>query len=456
MKNYDAVIIGFGKGGKTLAGALANQGKQVALIEKSKQMYGGTCINVACIPTKALKEQSLLSYKLGGSFEEKSERYEEAINRKDALTTKLRNKNYHMLADRDNVIVYDGVASFVDEHIIKISDDNGSEEIFGSEIFINTGSRPFIAPVEGLAASKHMYVSETLLDLKKLPAHLVIIGGGYIGLEFAMIYSGFGSSVTIIQDGDKFIPREDGEVAEAVYQTMSDRGIRIIKNAKITKVNEMADKSEIVYTQNDEGQSLLADAILVATGRRPNVAQLELENANVELTPRGAIKVDEHLRTNIEHIYAMGDVVGGLQFTYISLDDQRIVKSTLANDNKRTTLNRGNVPYTVFIDPPLSRVGMSEEEAVNAGYEIKIARLSPLNIPKAAILGQQAGLLKVIINAADDTILGAHLFCIESQEMINIFKLAMDAKIPYQVLRDNVYNHPTMSESINDLLNNIA
>ena len=192
--------------------------------------------------------------------------------------------------------------------------------------------------------------------------------------------------------------------------------------------------------------------MLVATGRRPNVEGLNLEAAGVELTERGAVKTDEHLKTTADNIWAMGDVAGGLQFTYISLDDFRIVKSQILGNGERTTKNRGAVPYTMFIDPPFSRVGLTEKEAEKEGYEIKIAKLSVSAIPKALLMKRPAGMMKVIIDAGTDRILGAHLFSAESQEMINTLKLAIDAGIPYTVLRDNIYTHPTMSESLNDLL----
>ncbi|MDD2356209.1 MAG: FAD-dependent oxidoreductase, partial [Lachnospiraceae bacterium] len=201
----------------------------------------------------------------------------------------------------------------------------------------------------------------------------------------------------------------------------------------------------------DGAKTLPADAILVATGRRPNVQGLNLEAAGVELTERGAVKTDEHLRTSAPNIWAMGDVVGGLQFTYISLDDFRIVRSQLLGDGSRTTKNRGAVPYSVFLDPPFSRVGMSEAEAVKAGFNIKTAKLPAMAIPKAKVLRQPTGLLKAIIDTDTGLILGAHLFCADSHEMINTVKLAMDAKLPYTVLRDAIYTHPTMSEAFNDL-----
>ena len=209
-------------------------------------------------------------------------------------------------------------------------------------------------------------------------------------------------------------------------------------------------------TMGGEARTLEAEAVLVATGRRPELEGLHPEAAGVELTPRGAVKVDAQLRTTAPHIFAMGDVAGGLQFTYISLDDSRIVRSALLGDGGRTTENRGAVPYSVFLDPPFSRVGLTEQEARDAGYQVKIARLQAAAIPKAQILRQPTGLLKAVVDADSGRVLGAHLFCAESHEMINLLKLAVDQKIPYTALRDAVYTHPTMSEALNDLFSAVG
>ena len=452
MKAYDALVIGFGKGGKTLAGALAKSGKKVALVERSNAMYGGTCINVACIPTKALNEKAQRSAAMGGDFETKAARYREAIAAKSELTSKLRQKNYDKLAVAAGVEVLDGVASFVGPHEVQVSSE-GSEPVViqAPSIFVNTGSRPFVPPVPGLAESRRAYVSEQMMELSELPADLVIVGGGYIGMEFASIYANFGSKVTVVQDGEAFLPREDAEVAQAVLDSLTKRGVTVLRSARTASVRDDADETRLAVEVGGEVRELRADAILVATGRRPNLEDLNPEAAGVELTERGAIKVDEHLRTSAEGVWAMGDVVGGLQFTYISLDDSRIVLSDILGDGSRTAANRGEVPYTVFLDPPFSRVGLTEAQARQKGLDIRVAKLPAAAIPKALVLGKTDGLLKVIVDAKTDRILGAHLFCAESHEIINLLKLAIDQGIPYQVLRDGIYTHPTMSEGLNDL-----
>lgn len=448
---YDAVIIGFGKGGKTMAGALGAAGKKVALIEKSDRMYGGTCINVGCIPTKSLVYRAGLAAAKGGSFEEKAAAYKAAMEQKEDLTARLRGKNYQKLDSNPNITVIDGTASFQSPHVVEVEKDGRTFQVEGEQIFINTGSSAFIPPIEGLKGNPYVYTSEGLLNLTELPSRLVIIGGGYIGVEFSSIYASFGSKVTILQDGDIFLPREDEEIAGAVRESLESRGIRVMTGVKVKALEQAGGKALVAVDNGKEVQKLEAEAVLVATGRRPNTAGLNLEAAGVEIGPRGGIVTDDSLTTTAPHIYAMGDVRGGLQFTYISLDDFRIVKSKVLGDGSYTLKERGAVPYSVFLIPPFSRVGLSEKEAVKKGYKVKVARLAAAAIPKAQVLEQPAGLLKAVIDEETGLILGAHLFCQESYEMINMIKLAMDAKVPYQVLRDTIYTHPTMSEAFNDL-----
>ena len=448
---YDAVIIGFGKGGKTMAGALGAAGKKVALIEKSDRMYGGTCINVGCIPTKSLVYRAGLAAAKGGSFEEKAAAYKAAMEQKEDLTARLRGKNYQKLDSNPNITVIDGTASFQSPHVVEVEKDGRTFQVEGEQIFINTGSSAFIPPIEGLKGNPYVYTSEGLLNLTELPSRLVIIGGGYIGVEFSSIYASFGSKVTILQDGDIFLPREDEELAGAVRESLESRGIRVMTGVKVKALEQAGGKALVAVDNGKEVQKLEAEAVLVATGRRPNTAGLNLEAAGVEIGPRGGIVTDDSLTTTAPHIYAMGDVRGGLQFTYISLDDFRIVKSKVLGDGSYTLKERGAVPYSVFLIPPFSRVGLSEKEAVEKGYKVKVARLAAAAIPKAQVLEQPAGLLKAVIDEETGLILGAHLFCQESYEMINMIKLAMDAKVPYQVLGDTIYTHPTMSEAFNDL-----
>ena len=449
MKTYDNLIIGFGKGGKTLAASLAKAGQRTALIEKSPLMYGGTCINVACLPTKSLENSARQSAIQGGDDAARQQHFRQAIEEKRRLTAMLRKKNYDKLAAA-GVEIIDGEALFADDHHVRVQMKEGEELLEARRIFINTGAKPFVPDIPGLSQSQRVYLSESLMELQTLPQRLVILGGGYIGLEFASMFANFGSQVTILQSNQRFLPREDLEIADAVEASLARRGVQLMRNTALVEVRDEAAETVLSLKQNEAEAELRCDALLVATGRRPQLDNLHPEAAGIALTSRGAIAVDEQLKTSVDHIWAMGDVTGGLQFTYISLDDSRIVRDAL-NSGPRTTANRGAVPYSVFIDPPFSRVGLSEEEARQAGYAVKIARIPAAAIPKAQVLRKTDGLLKAVIDAKTDQILGAHFFCEESHEMINLIKLAMDAKLPYTVLRDGIYTHPTMSEGLNDL-----
>ena len=451
MNHSDAVIIGFGKGGKTLAGSLAGMGKKVAMIEKSDKMYGGTCINVGCIPTKSLVNSAKASViQKPGSYDEKNRLYWEAVEEKRRLTGMLRKKNFDKLNDLDNVTVYNGLGSFVSANRVKIETAEETFEVEGDQIFINTGSVSVIPPIKGIEGNPYVYTSDSLMELDVLPKRLAIIGGGYIGLEYASMYTDFGAEVTVYQIEDKLIPREDRDIAEAIQKAFEDKGVRFEMNVQTEEIENAGDEAVVHYKKDGTALSASADAVLIATGRKPNTDGLNLEAAGVEKTPRGAVKVDEKLRTSAPNIWAMGDVAGGLQFTYVSLDDFRIVKDQLAGSGKRASNDR-TVPYSVFIDPPFSRVGLNEEEAAAQGYHVKIAKLPAAAIPKAQVLRKPVGLLKAVIDADTNKILGAMLFCEESYEMINIVKLAMDAGLDYTVLRDQIFTHPTMSEALNDL-----
>ena len=440
--NYDIVVIGFGKAGKKLAAKFSKAGKSVALVEKDKNMYGGTCINVGCIPSKRLITDA--SKTPSGEFEKKAQYYKETVAEKKKLIAALNKANYDKIAAA-GVDIIDGTASFKDDHHIIVTTEDGNVEIEAEKFIINTGSVTIIPKIEG-ANSKGVYTSESMMNLDELPKELTIVGGGYIGLEFASMYADFGSKVTVVQDGDVFLPREDEDIAKAIRDVLEAKNVEIVTGAKVTKVDE----GKLYYEVAGKSKTLASDAILLAVGRRPNTDGLGCENAKVKLTERGAVETDEHLKTSANNIWAAGDVCGKLQFTYISLDDSRIIWDEIMGEDKRTTQNRGAFSYSVFINPPFSRVGMSEKEAKAAGIEYKVLSLSANAIPKAKVLRKTDGLLKALVTA-DGTILGAELFCEESYEMINFIKLAMDHNIKAKDIANFIFTHPTMSESLNDL-----
>lgn len=443
MKMYDVIVIGFGKAGKTLAGQLGKQGKKVALIEKDNGMYGGTCINVGCIPSKRLITEAATAPK--SDFASKAAYYKKAIEGKRALTGALNQANYNKLIQA-GVEVIDGMASFVDATHVEVKTKDGVLQLEGKQFVINTGATSVIPGIPGVKDSDKVYTSESMMDLDELPEKLTIVGGGYIGLEFAAMYANFGSKVTVVQDIDVFLPREDKDIADNIRSVLEAKGIEIVTGAKTTKI----EGATLYYTVGDTDTVLEGDAILMATGRRPNTDGLEAQKAGIALSDRDAVVTDEHLRTNVPNIWAAGDVCGNLQFTYISLDDSRIIMSDMSGKGDRTTQNRGAFSYSVFIDPPFSRVGLSESEAKAKNIEYRVMNLPSAAIPKAKVLRKPEGVLKALVGA-DDQILGVQLFCAESHEMINLVKMAMDNNLKYQVLRDFIYTHPTMSESLNDL-----
>lgn len=454
MNAFDVIIIGFGKGGKTLAAEFAKRGQKVAIIERSDKMYGGTCINIGCIPTKTLVHQAKMASALkDATFEERSEFYRNAVSVKESVTSALRNKNYHNLADNPNVTVYTGIGSFVSTDVVAVRTATEEIRLTSKQIIINTGAETVIPPIEGVAGNPFVYTSTSIMELADLPRRLVIIGGGYIGLEFASMYASFGSQVTVLESYPELIAREDRDIAASVKETLEKKGIVFRMNAKVQSVNRVEDKAIVTFadSQTDEVFVLEADAVLLATGRRPNTKDLNLEVAGVEVDVRGAIIVDEYLKTTNPNIRAVGDVKGGLQFTYISLDDYRIVREDLFGDKERRTGDRNPVSYSVFIDLPLSRIGLNEEEARRQNRDIIVKKLPVMAIPRAKTLGETDGLLKAIIDKNTGKILGCVLFAPDSGEVINTVAVAMKTGQDYTFLRDFIFTHPSMSEALNDL-----
>lgn len=453
MKKYDAIIIGFGKAGKTLAGFLAGKGQNVALIEESDKMYGGTCINVGCIPSKSLVNSvERLENKYLSTFTERKDYYEKSVDKKEALITALRGKNYEMLASKENIDIYNGKGSFVSNKIVNIEKNGENIQIEGEKIFINTGSETIIPNIKGLKESKNILTSKSLMELKELPRKLIIIGAGYIGLEFASTYAGFGSEVVIIDASDDILKREEKEAADRVKKILEAKGVTFYLNSKVEEIfDDENDSSIAISNGNGEIIQFNGDKILVAIGRKANTQGLELEKAGVQVDERGNIIVNEKLETTAPNIWALGDVKGGLQFTYISLDDFRIIRDNVYGNGNRSLNDRNVVPYTTFLSTPLSRVGLSEKQAIEKGFDIKVGKIEAMAIPKGKIEGKSEGFLKVVVDAKTDKILGATLLCNTSHEMINIIALAMKGNLPYQIIRDMIFTHPTMSESLNDL-----
>lgn len=454
MKQYDAIIIGFGKAGKVLAAELSNRGWKVAVVERSKAMYGGSCPNIACIPTKALiHEADISSLFFHEDYPKQANMYKQAISRKNKLTSFLRDSNYEKLSKRPNVTIYTGIGSFTSANTVKVALPDGDIELQGKEIFINTGSTPIIPAIDGIKQSQKVYTSTTMLELDLLPKHLIIVGGGYIGLEFASMYAGFGSKVTILEGGNKFMPNEDRDIADSVKDVMGKKGVEIRLNSRAQSIYDTNDGVTLTYSDVSDGTPYFidGDAILIATGRKPMIKDLNLSAAGVTVDAHGAIAVSDQLRTNVPHVWAMGDVKGGAQFTYLSLDDFRIIRDQLFGDKKRDIDDRTPVPYAVFIDPPLAHIGLTEEEALKKGYSIRVSRLPTTAVVRSRTLQQVDGMLKAIVNNHSGKIMGCTLFCADASEIINIIAIAMKTGQHYTFLRDFIFTHPSMSEGLNEL-----
>lgn len=456
INKFDAIIIGFGKAGKTLAVDLANRGQKIALIEKSQEMYGGTCINQACIPTKILENKSsIIRNQNLDSFNEKEIKYEESINQKEELISKLRMANYNKLNSNENITILTGQGSFINENTIEVNTIEDEVLILeGEKIFINTGSKPNIPDIKGIENSKIVYTNETLMKLNKLPSKITIIGAGYIGLEFAGIYASFGSEVTVVNTHRTILPKEDNDDAQEVVNILKKRNVKFLNDVSIIEIKEENQLAKLIYKQNgeDEERELSSDIVLVATGRKANIDNLNLHNANVELDSRGFIKVNEKLETTTKNIWALGDVNGGPQFTYISLDDYRIIRNHLFEDKTRKTSDRKNVPSSLFLDPAFSKVGLNIKEAKANGYNIVVAKMATEAIPRAKQIGKTDGFIKIVIDKDSEKILGATMICEDSNEIIHLIQLAIDMEVKYTYLRDRVYAHPTMTEALNDVL----
>lgn len=451
MKHVKNVIIGFGKAGKTIAADLSSRGERTVLIERDPKMYGGTCINVACIPSKKLAD---LAHKKPEAAHA-ADYYKKSIQEKKTLIAKLNEANYTNVNDSENTEVIDGEASFISENEILVKRNDGEEVIYKTErTFINTGSTPNIPDIEGLKLDgKRIHTSETLMDDEEFPETLTIIGDGFIGLEFASIYRQFGSKIRVLSHSGhhEFLKEMDQDIADVVLEALENMGIEFIFDAETTKVSETISGLELTYSKDGEDKKIETDKILIAVGRSPNADKLELENANVKLDEDGSIQINKHLETTTENIYAMGDVNGGAQHTYLSLDDYRIVTSDLFEDGSYNLSERKNVPNVTFIHPPLSTVGLTEDIAKANGYNVKVASIPVESIPKAKLLASTTGIYKAVVDADTDLILGTVLFGEEIHEVINIISLAMKAKLPYTTLANQIFTHPTMSEALNDL-----
>ena len=448
--DVEVLVIGWGKGGKTLAGALGRSGRRVALVERSPEMYGGGCINIACVPTKDLVH----SAESRRATDDPQSWFEYAVAGRDALTGKLRARNHAMLADIDAVTLIDGEARFAGPHEVDVTAGGEHLRVRAETIIINTGTLPARPDIPG-ANGPRVHDSESIQHVQPLPQRLVIVGGGYVGLEFAGMFAHFGSQVAVLVRGDRLLPHEDRDVAGAVQALLEEVGVQFFFGAHTERVDQTDDAASVTVSTGDGKRTLMADAVLLATGRQPTTADLGLRTAGVEVDGRGFVIVDDHLRTSTPGVFAVGDVNGGPQFTYVSLDDNRIVMDQLNGEGKRTTTDRVAVPSVMFLTPPLARVGITETQAQDEGRQVLVASKKVADIaamPRPKIVGETHGLIKVIVDPATDLILGATVFSVDAQEVINLIALAMRAGITASTMRDGIWTHPSSTEALNEVL----
>ena len=451
----DVLVIGFGKGGKTAAHALSDAGRRVILVEQSENMYGGTCPNVGCVPTKML-----VHYSGAKRLEDDAQEFfANSVAGVRRLTSAFRAGNFDGLNGKDTATVITGTARFIDANTVAVGDGDDRITVTAPTILINTGSEPVLPPIPGLADSRHLVSSTDLIQNDRLPRQLVVIGGGYLGLEFAAIYQHFGTQVTVLEAAGRLLGREDTDVAEVATGILAGDGIQLITGASVVEVIDNEGAASVVYVKDGERHTIAADAILSAVGRKPATSGLGLEVAGVKTTARGAIQVDERLHTSQPHIFALGDVNGGPQFTYVALDDARIVLDELLGDGTRTTSDRVAVPHTLFMTPPLATVGLTETDARLQGRNITVARENVADIiamPRAYTVEETRGVMKFIIDADTDLILGAALLSIDAQELINTVALAMRHNITATELRTSIYTHPSSTEAFNEVLGTVV
>ena len=454
MRTYDAIVIGGGKGGKTLAMHLARSGSKVALIEQG--MIGGACINVACIPSKTMIASAEIANEIrhaglyGIRVKELTVDFPAIVARKRQVVQEMRTMNQkQFLASGMDFII--GRASFTGPHTIEVTEQGRTYLMTADRLFIDTGCEPRVPRLPGIDSVPFL-TNESIMELDRLPSDLIVLGGGYIGLEFGQMFSRFGSQVTILEHHPLFLPKEDRDIADAVFSALQGEGMRILLNEEVASLEPVGNGLSVALKS---GRTLKGSHLLVAAGRSPVTRDLNLQAAGIRVDSRGYIEVDDYLQTSQPGVFALGDVKGGAQFTHLSLDDYRIVAHNLRQPDNRISARGRLIPSAVFIEPELARVGLTETEAREQGKECLVAKLPAAAIPRAKAMGQTKGLLKAIIDKDSQQLLGAALFAPNAGEMVASVQIAMLAGWPYTRLRDCMLAHPTMTEGLTQLLETV-
>jgi pyruvate/2-oxoglutarate dehydrogenase complex dihydrolipoamide dehydrogenase (E3) component len=453
-REFDAIVIGSGQAGTPLSVALAQAGRRTALIER--EHVGGTCINEGCTPTKTMVASGRVAYltrraaDYGVHTGRVSIDFRKVRQRKRGIVNSFRNGSQSRIEQTANLELIFGDASFARPKSIVVRSRDGTQRLAsGKHVFINTGTRASRPQLDGLDSVPFLN-NVSIMELDRVPDHLLILGGGYIGLEFGQLFRRFGSRVTIIQMGGQLLTREDHDIAEEIGKILRQDGIEVMLNAKTTRVSQLDGSIRLQVQQQGHSTALVGSHLLVATGRVPNSDALDLAAAGIQTNDRGFIKVNDRLETTASGVYALGDVNGGPAFTHISYDDFRIIRANLL-ENKSASTEARLVPYTVFIDPQLGRIGLTEKEARAQKRNIRVAKLPMTSVARALEVDETRGFMKAIVDSDSNQILGAAVLGIEGGEIMAVLEVAMMSKLPYTDLRDGVFAHPTLAESLNNL-----
>ncbi len=452
-ESYDAVVIGSGQGGTPLSLALAKAGWKTAIVERNH--IGGTCVNVGCTPTKTMVASARVAYLAKRSADYGVDSGPVTVNmsavrrRKQKIVESFRDGSLRNIEKTEGLELLKGEARFIGPKSLEVVNEGGPRQLSAEGIFINTGARPAKPPVPGLDTIPTLD-SSSIMELESLPDHLLVMGGGYVGLEFGQMFRRFGSRVTIVHRGDHLLSHEDPDVADEVATILREDEINVLLNSEAVRAK--GDNTSVSLTvKTREREALLEGShLLVAVGRRPNTDQLNLRATGVETDEHGFIKVNDHLETNVAGIYALGDVNGGPAFTHISYDDFRIIRRNLLEGGNATTKER-LVPYTVFIDPQLGRIGITETEARSQGLRTRVAKLPMSRVARAIELSETRGFIKAVVDVETKQILGCAVLGIEGGELMAMFEIAIMAQLPYTTLQEAIFAHPTLAESFNNL-----
>jgi pyruvate/2-oxoglutarate dehydrogenase complex dihydrolipoamide dehydrogenase (E3) component len=453
-EQFDAIVIGAGQAGVPLAVDLAKAGRRTVLIEQTH--VGGTCINEGCTPTKTMVASARVAYlaRRGADYGVETGPVRVDLGRvrerKRKIVESFRGGSERRLRSTDGVELISGTARFVGPRNVAVD----GRTLRADLVFINTGGRPATPDIPGLAEVAPLD-STSIMELDQVPEHLIVLGGGYIGLEYAQMFRRFGAKVTVVQRGPQLLPREDEDIAAAVLEILQQDGIEVLLGREAGSAERLADgRVRIVTGAGGEEKSVVGSHVLFAAGRVPNTDGLDLTAAGVETDPRGYVRANERLETTASGVYALGDVKGGPAFTHISYDDYRIVRDNLLHAGSRTTADRP-VPYTVFIDPQLGRIGLNEREAREMGQPYRVACLPMSSVARALEMDESRGTMKILVHPETRQLLGAAVLGVEGGELMAAFQLAMMGNVPYDRLRDAVFAHPTLAESLNNLFSTL-